>query len=73
LSDQATKIVMVVGADDMVEARPVKLGPLVDGLRVVREGLTGKDRIVVNGLLRARPGQAVTPEEVDIANTGTAP
>ena len=67
MSDQATKIVMVVGADNVVEPRPVVPGPLVGGLRVVREGLTANDRIIVNGLLRARPGATVTPQEVDVA------
>ncbi len=70
VADQATKVVMVVGPDNLVEARPVKLGPLVDGLRVVREGLTPKERIIVNGLLRARPGAPVTPQDVDIPNPG---
>ncbi len=62
VTDQATKLVMVVGADDVVEARPIALGPLIDGLRVVREGLTADERIVVVGVQRARPGQKVTPE-----------
>lgn len=62
VTDQATKLVMVVGADDVVEARPIALGPLLDGLRVVREGLTADERIIVVGVQRARPGQKVTPE-----------
>ena len=61
VTDQATKLVLVVGADDVVEARPVALGPLIDGLRVVREGLAADERIVVVGVQRARPGQKVTP------------
>ena len=61
VTDQATKLVMVVGADDVVEARPVTLGPIIDGLRVVREGLAADERIVVVGVQRARPGQKVTP------------
>lgn len=68
LSDQAAKIVMLVRDDNVVEPRMVKLGPLVGGLRVVREGLGLEDRIVVNGLLRARPGLPVTPQDVDIAD-----
>jgi len=62
VTDQATKLVMVVGADDVVEARPIALGPLLDGLRVVRDGLAADERIVVVGVQRARPGQKVTPE-----------
>jgi RND family efflux transporter MFP subunit len=61
VTDQASKLVMVVGADDIVEARPVELGPLVDGLRVVRGGLDGGERVVVVGVQRARPGQKVAP------------
>jgi RND family efflux transporter MFP subunit len=62
VTDQATKLVMIVGDDDVVEARPVTLGPLIDGLRVVRSGLSGGERVVVIGVQRARPGQKVTPQ-----------
>ena len=41
----------------------VELGPIVDGLRVVRSGLAATDRIVIDGLQRARPGQKVKPED----------
>ena len=47
-----------------MQYRPVKLGPLVDGLRVVREGLAVGDYVVVNGLQRVRPGVQVAPERV---------
>lgn len=63
MADQATKLVLVVNSDDIVEPAPVILGPLVYGLRVVRSGLTGSERIVVNGLLRAQPGRKVTPQD----------
>ncbi len=63
VADQARKLVMVVDQKNIVEARPVILGPLIDGLRVVRSGLTADERIVVNGVQRAHAGQAVTPEE----------
>ena len=63
MADQATKLVLVVNGDDIVEPTPVALGPLVYGLRVVRSGLTGSERIVVNGLLRAQPGRKVTPQD----------
>lgn len=72
LSDQARKIVLVVGEDGTVEARPITLGPMVDGLRVVRDGLSADDRIVVEGLQRARPGGKVTPQETTIAAEKTA-
>lgn len=68
VADQATKLVMVVKPDNVVEARPVLLGGLYEGLRVVREGLSAADRIVVNGIQRARPGQPVTP--VDAGQDG---
>lgn len=60
-TDQSRKIVFVVKADDTVEARPVVLGPLDDGLRVIREGLKADDRVIIDGLQRARIGAKVTP------------
>lgn len=65
VADQAKKLVMVVGKDNVIEARPVRLGPIIDGLRVVREGLTAEDTIVVNGIIRARPGKPVTPTQAE--------
>lgn len=67
VADQASKLVMVVGSGNVIEARKVVLGPLFEGLRVVRSGLTAEDRVVVNGIQRARPGKPVTPREVSIA------
>jgi len=61
-SDQASKIVFTVADDGTVGVKRVELGPIVDGLRVIRSGLAGTDRIVIEGLARARPGQKVTPE-----------
>jgi len=63
-TDQNMKYVFVVGADNKIEYRPVKLGPIVDGLRVIREGLSQGETIVVNGLQRVRPGAPITPEKV---------
>jgi membrane fusion protein, multidrug efflux system len=60
-TDQSRKIVFVVKDDDTVEARPVILGPLDEGLRVVREGLKPEDRVIVDGLQRARVGAKVSP------------
>jgi len=60
-TDQARKIVYVVGKDGMVAVKPVEIGPEVDGLRVIRSGLTPTDQIVINGYQFARPGtKAVT-------------
>jgi RND family efflux transporter MFP subunit len=63
-TDQSVKYVLKVGADNKVEYAPVKLGPLVDGLRVVREGLSANDVILVKGLQQVRPGMPVTPQLV---------
>ena len=64
-SDQSRKIVYVVKDDDTVDARPVTLGPIDSGLRVIREGLKAEDRVVVDGLQRARVGQKVKPQTKD--------
>jgi RND family efflux transporter MFP subunit len=69
-TDQARKIVFVVKDDNTVEAKPVTLGPLDDGLRVVREGLKPEDRVIVDGLQRARVGAKVTPRDAKPAPAG---
>ncbi|WP_374512622.1 efflux RND transporter periplasmic adaptor subunit [Brevundimonas sp.] len=59
-TDQARRIVYVVGNDGSVAPRPVELGPLVDGLRVVRSGLRPTDRVIINGVQRIQaPGMKV--------------
>ena len=63
-TDQSVKFVLRVGADNKIEYTPVKLGPLIDGLRVVREGLKVNDVIVMKGLQQVRPGMPVTPQLV---------
>jgi RND family efflux transporter MFP subunit len=63
-TDQSVKFVLRVGAENKIEYTPVKLGPLIDGLRVVREGLKVDDVIVVKGLQQVRPGMPVTPQLV---------
>jgi multidrug efflux system membrane fusion protein len=65
-TDQSKKFVMVVGGDNTVAYREVKLGGLADRLRIVTEGLTPGERIVVNGLQRVRPGALVAPEAVSM-------
>src|SRR5712672_1219905 len=60
-TDQSRKIVFVVKDDNTVEAKPVTLGPLDEGLRVIREGLQAEDRVIVDGIQRARVGAKVTP------------
>jgi len=71
-SDQASKIVFTVADDGTVGVKRVELGPIVDGLRVIRSGLTPTDRIVIEGLQRARPGQKVTPEVGKIEPVATS-
>jgi len=74
LSDQRGRYVLVVGANDLVEQRPVEVGPLDDRLRVIASGLTRDERVVVRGLQRARPGFAVKPtlEEIPAATSSPA-
>src|ERR1700710_2958083 len=67
-TDQSRKIVFVVKDDDTVEARPVTLGPLDEGLRVIREGLKAEDRVIVDGLQRARVGAKVAPHAAPAGN-----
>jgi len=63
-TDQTVRYVLVVGAGNKAEYRPVQLGPIVDGLRVVESGLASGETIVVNGLQRVRPGSQVQPQRV---------
>lgn len=63
-TDQDKKYVMVVGSDNKAVYRAVKLGPMVNGLRIVRSGLEKNEQIVVNGLQRIRPNDPVTPVPV---------
>jgi multidrug efflux pump subunit AcrA (membrane-fusion protein) len=62
-SEQTRKYLLVVDADNAVRQNYVKLGQAVGGLRVIREGLAASDRVVVNGLMKARPGQKVAPQQ----------
>jgi multidrug efflux system membrane fusion protein len=67
-TDQSRKIVFVVKDDDTVEAKPVTLGPLDQGLRVIREGLKAEDRVIVDGIQRARVGAKVAPHAAPAGN-----
>jgi membrane fusion protein, multidrug efflux system len=72
--DQARKTVLVVARDGTVAARPVELGPLVDGLRVVRSGLAPSDRVVVSNIQAAVPGTRADTRAATIApEPGAAP
>jgi len=71
VSDQSRKLVLIVDKEGNVKGAPVDLGPLHNGLRVIRGGLGRDDDIVVNGLQRARPGGKVAPKEADLLPDGT--
>jgi gold/copper resistance efflux system membrane fusion protein len=62
--DQGNRYVLVLGAEDTAEYRPVKLGPMIDGLRVVTAGLVSGDKIIVKGLVR--PGMRVAPQMISM-------
>jgi RND family efflux transporter MFP subunit len=63
VTDQSRKLVMTVKEDGTVEPKVVRPGPMTDdGLRIIRSGLEPSDRVIINGLVRARPGAKVTPQ-----------
>lgn len=71
VTDQSTKLLFTVTEDGTVVPKPVELGAMTeDGLRIVRGGITPDDEVIINGLLRARPGQKVTPEPGEIRPQG---
>lgn len=70
-TDLGKKFVLVLDKDNKVAYRSVEIGPKQNGLRVVRQGLDEGDKVVVNGLQRVRPGMAVTPEVVPMADAET--
>jgi len=71
-TEQTRKFVLTVNADNTVAPKYVMLGQLTaDNLRVIKSGISADDRIIVEGLMRARPGQKVTPQEE--GKPGTAP
>ena len=65
--------VLLVDQDGVARQHFVTLGELVDDLRVIKEGVSADDRVVVNGLMRVRPGQKVTPEEQQATPQAAAP
>jgi RND family efflux transporter MFP subunit len=69
-SDQSVKYVLIVDAENKVRRQPVEVGPMSHGLRVVRSGLDGSERIVLRGLQRVRPGIQVTPIVEQITSKG---
>jgi RND family efflux transporter MFP subunit len=72
-SEQVRKYVMVVGEDDIAKQKYVTLGQLAGNLRVIKDGLSANDRVIVNGLARVRPNAKVTPQEQGTPPAATAP
>ncbi|WP_120995216.1 efflux RND transporter periplasmic adaptor subunit [Stutzerimonas urumqiensis] len=70
-TDLGKKFVLVLKDDGTLDYRAVTLGPKLEGLRIVRDGLAPSDRIVVNGLQRVRPGMPVQAEPVPMASDET--
>jgi RND family efflux transporter MFP subunit len=69
-TDQARKFLLVVAPNGTVQQKFVTFGQAVGQMRVVKDGLSPDDRVVVNGLMRARPGQKVTPQEEGAPQVG---
>lgn len=69
VADQDQRLLLVVGPDNTVHPRPVKLGALFGDLRAIESGIGTNDRVVINGLLQARPGATVNPHEGMISMT----
>ena len=63
-TDLGKKFVLALKTDNSIEYRPVELGPEIDGLRVVKQGLQAGDVVVVNGLQHVKPGQIVAPTRI---------
>ena len=69
-TEQARKFLLVVAPDGTVQQKFPTFGQAVGQMRVVKDGLTPDDRVIVNGLMRARPGQKVTPQDEDAPQVG---
>lgn len=67
--DQGSSFVWVIDAQDKAVYRPVRLGPLVNGMRIVREGLKAEDRVVILGLMSVRNGAKVRPVAAEMMPT----
>jgi RND family efflux transporter MFP subunit len=65
-TDQGKKYVLIVNDKNVVERRDVKLGPQIDGLRVIEDGLKPKEWVVVSGLKDLKPGDTVEPQRKEM-------
>jgi hypothetical protein len=72
-TEQARRFVYVIDQDNIARLRYVTLGQVVDDLRVIKDGLADSDRVVINGLMRVRQGQKVTPEEQPASPQASVP
>lgn len=71
--DQTNRFVFVVNAEGVVARKPIALGPMVEGLRVIRSGLAADDMVIIKGLQRARPGNKVSPKQEQIRVSDAGP
>ena len=71
-TDQTRKLLLVAGKDGTVTAKPVQLGPVIDGLRVIRSGLAPTDRVIITGTQSAAPGGKVDAKPGKIAPDSSA-
>jgi len=71
-SEQVRKFVFVVDAKDTAQQKYVTLGPVIDGLRVIKSGLAAGDKVIVNGMAKVRAGAKVKPQEQGAAKPGAS-
>ncbi len=72
-TEQSKKYVLILGGENIVVQRYVTIGELVDGLRVIKSGLSSEDTVIVNGLIQARLGAKVIPQEQAGSPQASAP
>ncbi|MEP6906153.1 MAG: efflux RND transporter periplasmic adaptor subunit [Gemmatimonadales bacterium] len=72
-TDQDRKFVLVLKSDNTLEYRPITIGRVVDGLRAVETGLKPGERVVINGLMRVRPGMKVAATNAPMVTASVAP
>jgi RND family efflux transporter MFP subunit len=71
-TDQTNRFVFTVSDDGTVSRKPVVLGPVIDGMRIIRSGITAADSVITKGLQRARPGGKVTPRREELKAAAAA-